>query len=158
MSPVGEGAPNWRRGLRRTWIALSLLWIVSSVVVQWNVAREHHPFTGHYVHQSDRSGFRPKTFVEGDREVLDEAVSRGIAEVITFPDGTLLIAASDVGRERLREIARQFWEERWSRRAPVLARVAAVALVPPLALLLLTFAGLWVAEGFRPTRPAPDPS
>jgi hypothetical protein len=67
---------------------------------------------------------------------------------VEMPDGSRIYMHADYNDADRKYIARQFWDQRWSRYADAARIVALWALVPCVILFILGYAVLWVGRGF----------
>ncbi|MDH2356563.1 hypothetical protein QCM80_38975 [Bradyrhizobium sp. SSUT112] len=65
-----------------------------------------------------------------------------------FPDTSKLYLSSQMTKEDQNYVAKQFWDQRWWRYGSDLVPFIAIAIVPPIGLLLLGSFLLWVVRGF----------
>ncbi len=164
---------NVRRGLWRTWIFVTVLWVVGTValaclILPDNVARKYQ-----YVHnmrkdvgdpnkvdwskdfyalmQSPSKGNLPSTFDILTYQYVaswDEDVKKGTMISADFPDKSRLYMSAQMTKEDQNYVAKAFWDQRWERWRIEAWPWAVGAIVPPIILLMLGSFMLWVGRGF----------
>jgi hypothetical protein len=68
---------------------------------------------------------------------------------VNMPDGSRVYMDAAYNEADQEYIAKQFWDQRWSRYAEAAWSIALWALVPCAVLFILGYALLWVGRGFR---------
>jgi len=163
---------NFRRGLFRLWLLLSIFWIVgaSALAIQ-SVTKEIHQQKFQYdailrdgrgwkedwnrpfyeLYKSPREAGIPK-FREISSEKLSEFEERAKKEtvlIVEMPDSSRLYLDSALGKDDLSFLAKEFWDQRWSRWWHGSWHWILWAFVPPVLTLAIGFALFWVFRGFR---------
>ena len=123
---------NWRKGLLRLWLALSLCWIVAVGVYVWK--QEPWIWSRHW------------EVVKTDPELIVDLGGKRVTVERRFLD-----LSPEEKNETVEEI-------RASIRASLtpVKQYAAVAFLPPLVTLVLGLLGAWVASGFKSLRKLTD--
>jgi len=168
---------NVGRGLFRAWVLVTVLWCIGVGALAYaTVPDQLSHWKWQYLHQvrekieiSKLDSTRPYyenmrspsveklavTFEElGYKYVAqwDKRVSEGTMTTVSFPDGSLLYVDTELTEADQLYLARAFWDQRWWRYAEVGKTWAAVLAGPPIALLILGWALLWVGRGFKTAR------
>jgi hypothetical protein len=153
---------NVSRGLSRAWILISIIWIGIAAAIGYGT--------------SDFGAYQPRGVVKAGvtdtKKALYEVIRSPSAENLsvkflelewsqetefdkdkimikrTLPDGSRLFMHMDYNEQDRGYIEKQFWDQRWSRWAPVAGVTAMWALIPPIMLLILGYALMWVGRGF----------
>jgi hypothetical protein len=168
---------NMGRGLLRAWILLTIIWLigmgilaytlVSSEVGSWKWQYVHHMRKEIDVNKVDwsrpyyenmRSPSKEKlsvTFSELGKYVLawNEHAKDGKMVIISQPDHSSLYLDTSLTKEDQNYIAAAFWDQRWSRYWNIAKTWIVILLAPPIILLILGWALLWVARGFKQEKP-----
>jgi hypothetical protein len=159
---------NVSRGLLRAWIVISVLWIGSlGAMAYWTVPDSLWK-RWQYVHEvrqdidldkvdwtrpyydtmlSPSAEKLTVSFAKLDYGQWDKYVST--MTIISFPDSSELYLDASLTEADKQYIARAFWVQRWWRYLDVGKPWLARLLGPPIALLALGWALLWVGRGFR---------
>jgi len=113
---------NWKRGLLRVWIALSIVWVISVFAMNWkNIAEANSAYLED---------------LQEAQSVLETAEQRH--------NGDLTSAA------RNRVLMRfQLADRRQALRNELVRETTSMALIPPLIVIVLNFIVGWIASGFR---------
>jgi hypothetical protein len=96
------------------------------------------------------------TFSKVDYEFVDiwnKRVKDGDMVIVPMRDGSTLYLETDLTKADQHYIAAAFRNQRWSRYLNVTKTWIAILLVPPIILLILGWALLWVARGFKQEKP-----
>jgi hypothetical protein len=96
------------------------------------------------------------TFSKVDYEFVDiwnKRVKDGDMVIVPMRDGSTLYLETDLTKADQHYIPAAFRNQRWSRYLNVTKTWIAILLVPPIILLILGWALLWVARGFKQEKP-----
>jgi Protein of unknown function (DUF2569) len=166
------------RGLLRAWILLTVIWLIGMGILAYSlVSSEVGSWKWQYVHQmrkeidinkvdwsrpyyeNMRSPSKEKlsvTFSEVGYEFVDtwnKRVKDGYMVIVPMRDGSTLYLDTDLTKADQHYVATAFRNQRWSRYLNVTKTWIAILLVPPIILLILGWALLWVARGFKQEKP-----
>jgi len=166
---------NIGRGLFRSWIFISVIWIIGMAASIYAVSP--FDFVGSrwgYEHQMrDKSSkqdglnpyykdayslsaknLKPSFHKVGYQsfEAWDKSVKEGGRIIVEMPDKSSLYLYTAMTKEDQLYLARAFWDRRWLRYADMGKYWLAGLVGPPLALLVLGWSLLWVGRGFKSTR------
>jgi hypothetical protein len=164
---------NVRRGLWRTWIFLSVLWIIGTVTLAYFVLLESVARKYQYVYimkkdvgdpnkvdwtkdfyalmQSPSKENLPSTFDILTYQYVaswEEDVKKGKMIAADFPDKSRLYFSAEMTKDDQNYISKAFWDQRWERWGIEALPWGAGAIVPPIILLLLGSFLVWVGRGF----------
>jgi hypothetical protein len=167
---------NVGRGLFRAWILITALWIVGMTCMGYfAMYDEMRHSKWQYVHQVrkeiDMNKFdwsRPyyENFQSPSGEKLavtfsqlgyqyvdkwDELVKEGELIRKKMPDESFLYLDTYLKKDDEEYLSRAFWDQRWQRYLKHVKLWSAIVLIPPLVLLILGWALLWVGRGFKTT-------
>lgn len=164
---------NWKRGLLRTWLLISAIWVLIVGYLATDVFLKPVPFGGNYqyvrpikempwntdwsnsyyeTHHAPGRGPFPDSFSTlEDRyiEEWDKHVKAGTMHRISFPDRSTLYLSVELTEADQTYLSRLFWDQRWTRYFEQVWPWLRLALGPPLAALILGSALGWVVRGFR---------
>ena len=164
---------NVRRGLWRTWIFVTVLWVIGTVVLGCiilpdSVARKYHYVSEmrndagdlnnvdwskdfYALMQSPSRGNLASTFSVLTYQYVagsEEDVKKGATIAVDFPDKSRLYMSAQMTKEDQNYVAKAFWDQRWARWAFEAWPWLLGAIVPSIILLLLGTFMLWVGRGF----------
>jgi hypothetical protein len=164
---------NVRRGLWRTWIFLSVLWIIGAVALAYFVLPESVARKYQYVYnmrkdvgdpnkvdwtkdfyalmQSPSKEKLPSTFDILTYQYVagwDEDVKKGTMIAADFPDKSRLYMSAQMTKDDQNYVSKAFWDQRWERWGTEALPWGVGAIVPPIILLLLGSFMVWVGRGF----------
>lgn len=153
----------WSRGFFRLWFVASVLWlIVCAGVFSGDIIHPH--YSGHAILASTSKNV---VFDAYSTEALTLERSKSEGKVRAYlvdgiPKSTIYVESSVPERESLERVARAAPEATRFRDNAILARrlksgqtLAAVAILPPVLILLMGAALFWAFRGFKPG-PAKD--
>jgi hypothetical protein len=162
---------NIVRGLFRTWVLISALWIIGAGFVAYTIVAPDtirgafqpsgqtkgssalwlvdysKPF-----YETMRSPAAEKLSVEffpvqrSDQAQWDKDSSMAVVEM---PDRSRLYMHDQYNEADKNYIAQQFWDQRWRRWGYAAGVVVAWALVPCILMFILGYSLLWVGRGFK---------
>jgi len=164
---------NIRRGLWRTWIFLSVLWIIGTLTLACFILPDSLAQRYQYVYMMKKEAGDPnkvdwtKDFYALMRspseeklpttfEILtyqyfanwDEDVKKGKMITVDFPDKSRLYLSAQMTKDDQNYVSKTSWDQRWERWGTEALRWGAGAVVPPFILLLLGSFMVWVGRGF----------
>jgi hypothetical protein len=165
---------NVGRGLFRAWILVTVLWAVGVILLAYSeIPSSIKNSKWEYIHYL-RADVDPnkvdwtKAYYEimksPSKEHLeptfgpieyrywedrDKSVKDGSIILVEEPDGSLLYLAHMLSKEDQDYVSRAFWDQRWWRYAKAARWWAFGLIVPPLVLLAIGWAFLWVGRGFK---------
>ena len=162
---------NWKNGLFRTWVLISVLWLILIAFRAYNEFSVPHLFSGNfqYVIQLIEASEKQPDFSKGFYEIAN-APGKGrypdefvpledqdatqwnkdkAIHIIEMPDGSNLYLIDDLTTQDKTYLAKLFWDRRRTRYLRKVWPHIAVAFGPPAALLALGTAIFWVGRGFK---------
>jgi hypothetical protein len=164
---------NVRRGLWRTWVFLSVLWIIGTVALAYFMLPESIARAYQYVYNMRENVGDPnkvdwtkefyalmrspsKEKLPSTFDILtyqyaaswDEDVKKGTMIAIEFPDKSHLYMSAQMTKDDQNYVSKAFWDQRWRRWTTEALPWVASAIVPPIILLLLGSFMVWVGRGF----------
>jgi hypothetical protein len=165
---------NVGRGLFRGWIFMTVLWLIAAGLLAYSIiGGEVSNWKWQYVHQS-RTNTPPSeidwsrpyyeimrspsgeklavTFDEVRYDYVpswDKFVKDGKLTVIKMPDDSSLYLSTYLTRQDQEYVSAAFWDQRWSRYISFAKVWVPLLVVPPVVLLILGWAILWVCRGFK---------
>jgi hypothetical protein len=158
------GEMNFKRGMLRLWVALSLLWMAGVTFIAFEQFHDLGVFAGDYVRMGQlrdekaktdyskpyKENFfapgedgRPDIFVNDDHKFPSDGMQK-----VEFPDHSVLRLSKEFNKRDMEIASKAFWEQRWRRYATIITPWVAAFLGPPAALLLLGWIVAWITRGF----------
>lgn len=164
---------NVGRGLFRAWVVISVLWIGGACIMSYMFVCPDTVWGGFQPSASKGLAKLPlgdtdfsKPFYEWMRSPSAEKLDVVFHSVgwrqridwekdpsmitVEMPDGSRLYMHAGFNEADQNYIAKQFWDQRWTRRGYAAGIVALWAFVPCALLFILGYALLWVGRGFTP--------
>jgi hypothetical protein len=165
---------NVRRGLWRTWIFLTALWVIGTVTLAYFVLPESVASRKYQYVYNMRSDVPDPNKVDWTKDFYslmqspskeklastfdiqtyqyattwDEDVKKGMLITVEFPDKSHLYMSAQMTQVDRDYVAKAFWNQRWERWGIETLPWVAGAIVPPIILLLLGSFMVWVGRGF----------
>ncbi|WP_157196440.1 hypothetical protein [Methylobacterium sp. 88A] len=169
---------NVTRGLFRLWLVATAVWLALVAWMTWanvsDTVRGRYQFTVEMrdgvsnpfdaeniakpflvIFRKPSEGKHSPRFDQVEyryQDGFDASVKSGHMALVDFSDSTSLYVNTAFEKSEQDLVARWFWDQRWQRRLDALGGQAGLlwlALVPPLLLLAIWFAGRWIVSGFR---------
>jgi len=164
---------NIRRGLWRTWIFVSVLWVIGAALFGYLILMQGTGGKYQYV-EAIRSDAGEMNSIDWSRPFyeirkspakeklspefslleyqyvagFDKSVREGRMVQVDFPDRSNLYMSKFFDEEDKQYLSAAFWSQRWERIAWASLPIFGWALIPPLVLLLLGMFLFWVFRGF----------
>lgn len=165
---------NVRRGLWRSWIFLTVLWVIGTAALAYmimpdSMASRKYQYVYHMrsdvpdpnkvdwtkdfysLMESPSKGNLASTFDIMTYQLAtswDEDVKKGTLISAEFPDKSHLYLSAQMTKADQDYVAKAFWNQRWGRWVTEALPWVAGAVVPPILLLLLGSFLFWVFRGF----------
>jgi hypothetical protein len=164
---------NIRRGLWRTWIFVTVLWMIGTAALANFVLPEKitQKYSYIYTTRKDLDWINQqnwpkdlyKVMISPSKEKLtpefspegyqylsgwDEEVKQGTMITAEFPDKSRLYLSAQLTKEDQNYISQAFWDQRWKRWGMDALPFVAGAFLPPIVLLILGSFMVWVGRGF----------
>lgn len=167
---------NFKRGLFRSWVVFSVLWMIPFLVLTINAGRKYVPLhdkvgTLHRFQEAETrritaapippTGGDVVRLQPGDWEVIDDNALfnfkmsgkvPAIGETVDFSDPSQFVPigvpVSEADRKMATAIFRYYEDAKFQ-----LLLFLSLTFLPPLSLLALGRAGLWALDGFRGSSP-----
>jgi hypothetical protein len=166
---------NVGRGLFRGWIFLTVLWLIGAGSLayfiigdgvsgrKWQyvaIMREDVPNPNevnwslpyYEIMRSPSAEKLAVTFDEVEYQYVrdwDQSVKDGKLALIEMPDHSLLYLSTGLTEHDQQYLAKAFWDQRWWRYLSFMKLWVPIFVVPPIVLLILGWAILWVCRGFK---------
>lgn len=145
---------NWRRGLFRIWLIVSVVWIGVVVAFAWQAVVE--PYVGTYAFIEGR-GETAWEYTSGEASAARRAKGDGsLTEIAVDGAPNITYFTSESGEvliermEKLAPLMLGFYEAQQTRNRPdTIVGAVLAALVPPIGALILGAALIWALSGFR---------
>jgi hypothetical protein len=141
---------NWTRGLFRLWVVASILWAIGialTAIGGWPAYSEHK----YYAWNSATSEFKAVDW--RDDYETEKSIAAGEVSAVDNPEGFTIVIAKDLQtnqamKDAVLKVRASVASEYPLRIGSYLFAGAGFAIVPPILLLLIGMAIIWVARGF----------
>jgi hypothetical protein len=146
---------NWRRGLWRIWIGLTVLWLVGVGYLCLSEFSKTSPFAGQFlVKTPTQEGLSPQFAQLEEPYHMDweNSVKEGKLIVVQFPDHARLYLSSQLTPDDQENLAEAFHDQRWVRYGAKISAWLGLAIGVPLAALCLGMSMFWIVERFYSAR------
>jgi len=165
---------NVGRGLFRAWILLTIIWLIGvGAMIYVLVPDEVGRWKWQYVHEMRREIDLEKAdwtrpYYENMRspsieklavsfsqlgyeyvEPWDKLVKDGKMNIVSFPDRSALYLDTLLTKEDQEYLSGAFCDQRWRRYGKIAGTWGAIAVAPSVVMLIIGWALLWVARGFK---------
>jgi len=141
-------AINLKHGAWRLWVVLSVIWVLAVGGISIGLLFDAQPWKGgKFVIKKDE-GVVPRPYYGETKELMDEAVKRGLFEGIEFSDNSVLLVRKDNSDSEKQKLKDQYLDFRFWARAKSIGGILAAIVSFPIITFIFGLLVMWVARGF----------